>query len=106
MVFGGISGHVSSASAWLPLLFDTVVLIFTVKKTYNSAGRSAGCSGLARALLQEGIAYYTYAHSSSLNRAVTDVCFSFLPSVIFSVTLVLTLMIAFAPPGLQNIMAQ
>ena len=68
-------GRVAAASAWLPLLFDTVVLALTVWKTYGTAsalfrmrkttvivGRKASpLTGIAAVLLQEGILYYRHA---------------------------------------------
>ncbi|KAH9854767.1 hypothetical protein C2E23DRAFT_725762 [Lenzites betulinus] len=77
-------GPIASASAWLPLLFDTVVLILTLNRTYTgimnpTAGR------IMRTLLKEGLMYY---------------------SVIFVITLILTLMIVSAPDGLKNVTAQ
>ncbi|RPD62483.1 hypothetical protein L227DRAFT_609685 [Lentinus tigrinus ALCF2SS1-6] len=74
----------AAASAWLPLLYDTIVLALTIRRTYSdikypSVGRTM------RTLLKEGVLYY---------------------SVIFCITLVLTLMIVLAPDGLKNVMAQ
>ncbi|KAH8085961.1 hypothetical protein BXZ70DRAFT_900026, partial [Cristinia sonorae] len=75
--------HLASASAWLPLTYDTIVVILTLNRTlkpvrHHSAGK------IMRVLLRDGLLYY---------------------SVIFSVNLVLTLMIALAPEGIQNITA-
>ncbi|GJE97687.1 hypothetical protein PsYK624_139080 [Phanerochaete sordida] len=77
-------GGIASASAWLPLLYDTLVLALTLKRTLGPV-RNKTAGKIARVLLRDGILYY---------------------SVIFAVNLVLTLMIATAPPGLQNITAQ
>ncbi|KAI0667601.1 hypothetical protein C8Q78DRAFT_981412, partial [Trametes maxima] len=79
-----VKGAIASASAWLPLLYDTVVLIFTVRRTYGGI-KNPTAGRIMRILLKEGILYY---------------------SVIFSITLILTLMIVFAADGLKNLTAQ
>lgn len=84
MIFDPNLGWVASASAWLPLLYDTIVLGLTFFRTYYPVRHNIG-SHLFKRLLADGIIYY---------------------SVIFSVTLVLTIMIIVADPGLKNIMAQ
>ncbi|KAI0720553.1 hypothetical protein C8T65DRAFT_735884 [Cerioporus squamosus] len=79
-----VKGAIASASAWLPLLYDTVVLALTLWRAHPGKNRlTAG--RIMRILLKEGIMYY---------------------SVIFIITLILTLMIVFAPDGLKNITAQ
>jgi len=84
MVFDKSIGPIASASAWLPLLYDTLVLILTLNRTLKPVRhRTAG--KIVKVLLRDGILYY---------------------SVIFSVNVVLTLMIAFAPADIQNITAQ
>jgi hypothetical protein len=87
MIFGESNKIASSASAWLPLLYDTVVLVLTLKRTIPSARRNSRDSTmhLTNRLLEDGLIYY---------------------SAIFAVTLVLTVMIVAAPPGLKNITAQ
>ncbi|EKM49745.1 uncharacterized protein PHACADRAFT_188785 [Phanerochaete carnosa HHB-10118-sp] len=77
-------GGIASASAWMPLAYDTIVLALTLKRTLGPV-RNKTAGKIAKVLLRDGILYY---------------------SVIFAVNLVLTLMIATAPPGLQNITAQ
>jgi len=85
MIFGdGISGQLASSSAWLPLLYDTLVLGLTLNRTIPSL-RNRTASYVMRRLLQDGLLYY---------------------SAIFSITFVLSIMIAAAPPGIQNITAQ
>ncbi|KAI1790138.1 hypothetical protein LXA43DRAFT_522046 [Ganoderma leucocontextum] len=74
----------TSSTAWSVLIYDTVVLGLTLYCTFNTI-RGATVANTMRVLLKEGLMYY---------------------SVIFSVTLVLTLMVAFAPPGIQNVCAQ
>ncbi|KAL0565691.1 hypothetical protein V5O48_016331 [Marasmius crinis-equi] len=74
----------ASSTAWLPLVYDTVAFGLTFYRTYPSV-RGQSRSKIARRLLEDGLLYY---------------------SVIFSVTLVLTLMIIFAPDGLKNVAAQ
>ncbi|RDX53369.1 hypothetical protein OH76DRAFT_1432351 [Lentinus brumalis] len=79
-----VCGAIASSSAWLPLLYDTVVLVLTLWRAHPGKNRlTAG--RVMRILLKEGILYY---------------------SVIFIITLILTLMIVFAPDGLKNITAQ
>ena len=83
------SEHIAPASAWLPLLYDTTVIVLTLIQTWPShksnMSASANVNMIAAELLREGVLYY---------------------GVIFGVTFSLTLMIAFAPPGIQNICAQ
>ncbi|KAJ7037766.1 hypothetical protein C8F04DRAFT_952229 [Mycena alexandri] len=68
---------IASSSAWLPLLYDSVVLVLTLLKTVPLIGKRKGTIMVKR-LLEDGLIYYT---------------------AIFSVTLVLTVMIVSAPPG-------
>jgi hypothetical protein len=79
----------SAASAWIPLLYDTIVLLLTLYVTVPSIRRSEkGFSEkgfIVRTILTDGLKYY---------------------AVICVVTMVLTIMIAGAPPGLKNITAQ
>lgn len=84
MIFNDTVGSIAAASAWLPLLYDTIVLLLTLYKTLGPV-RHKNAGKIARVLLRDGMLYW---------------------SVIFVVNLVLTLMIATAPPGLQNITAQ
>ncbi|KAI0754894.1 hypothetical protein C8Q80DRAFT_1117449 [Daedaleopsis nitida] len=79
-----VKGWLAAASAWLPLLYDTIVLVLTVRRTFSEV-KHPSVSRTMRILLKEGILYY---------------------SVIFSITLMLTLMIVFAPDGLKNATAQ
>ncbi|EKM49743.1 uncharacterized protein PHACADRAFT_214265 [Phanerochaete carnosa HHB-10118-sp] len=72
---------IASASAWMPMAYDTIVLMLTLKRTLGPV-RNKTAGKIAKALLRDGII------------------------VIFAVNLVLTLMIALAPPGIQNITAQ
>ncbi|KAJ7164777.1 hypothetical protein C8R43DRAFT_1122654 [Mycena crocata] len=84
MIFPPSISVIASSSAWLPLLYDSVVLVLTLMKTLPVVGRNNGTYMMKR-LLEDGLIYYT---------------------AIFSVTLVLTIMIISAPPGLKNIAAQ
>lgn len=85
MIFDPSISVIASSSAWLPLLYDTIVFILVACKTIpNLRGGLTVGSTMAR-LLEDGSVYYT---------------------VICTVTLVLTLMIVFAQPGLKNIAAQ
>lgn len=82
MVFN--SGNIASASAWLPLLYDTYVFGLTLNRTLPAI-RNREAGRVIRTLLADGLLYY---------------------SVICSVNLVLTIMIIKAPEGVQNIAAQ
>lgn len=86
MVFEAGLTKVAAASAWLPLLYDTVVMSLTAYKVYKTRTLSGVFnSPILQTILAEGMIYY---------------------SVIFSITLTLAIMIAVAPPGIQNITAQ
>jgi len=84
MVFDPSIGPIASASAWLPLLYDTLILALTINRTLTAI-RQRTAGKIMRVLLRDGILYY---------------------SVIFAVNVVLTLMIASAPQDIQNITAQ
>lgn len=76
------SGPIAATTAWFPLLYDTVV----VGLTLNAFRRpNMHTKGIMRVLVEEGLLYY---------------------SVIFSVTLALTIMIASADTGVRNLLAQ
>ncbi|KAI0315600.1 hypothetical protein OF83DRAFT_1173682 [Amylostereum chailletii] len=84
MIFSPSIGPIAASSAWLPLLYDTVVVLLTLIRTVTSVwNRTAGT--IVHVLLREGLAYY---------------------SVIFTVTLTLTIMIATADASVKNIVAQ
>ena len=51
------SKDIASASAWLPLLYDTIVLILTLKRTLGPV-RNKTAGKIARVLLRDGILYY------------------------------------------------
>ncbi|KAJ3894827.1 hypothetical protein GG344DRAFT_62642 [Lentinula edodes] len=87
MIFGEKNSIATSSSAWLPLLYDTVVLGLTLGATIPSVRDARGSTTVyvMRRLLQDGLIYF---------------------SVIFAVNLVLSLMIAVADSGLKNITAQ
>ncbi|KAF8558281.1 hypothetical protein OG21DRAFT_1227820 [Imleria badia] len=78
MIFDA-SFDIASASAWLPLLFDTCIFALTVYKTKRRTGH------LVRTLLSDGILYY---------------------SVICIVNVALTIMIVRAGQSVKNITAQ
>ncbi|KAG1814621.1 uncharacterized protein BJ212DRAFT_342673 [Suillus subaureus] len=82
MVFN--SGHIASASAWLPLLYDTYVFGLTFKRTFSSI-RNREAGHIIRTLFADGLLYY---------------------SVICTVNLVLTIMIIKSDDGVKNIAAQ
>lgn len=74
----------SSSSAWLPLLYDTVIVTLTVIRLLPSV-RNQNASFVLRRLLEDGLLYY---------------------GVILAVNTSLTIMIIHAPDGLKNITAQ
>ncbi len=47
----------AAASAWLPLLYDTIVLVLTVRRTYALV-RYPNVARTMRLLLKEGVFYY------------------------------------------------
>ncbi|KAF9005466.1 hypothetical protein BDQ17DRAFT_1303846 [Cyathus striatus] len=84
MIFDPNISVIASSSAWLPLLYDTVVLLLTLNRTLPSI-KNKNASYVMIRLLEDGLLYY---------------------SAIFATTLVLTIMIIAAPAGLKNIVAQ
>ncbi|KAG1842812.1 hypothetical protein C8R48DRAFT_737311 [Suillus tomentosus] len=86
MVFnsGSITWISASASAWLPLLYDTYILGLTLNCTLPLI-RNKEAGHVIRTLFADGLLYY---------------------SVICTVNLVLTVMIIRAPEGVKNIAAQ
>jgi len=84
MIFDPAISSAASASAWYPLMYDSIVFGLTVNRTLPSI-RKKEAGFVVKKLLEDGLLYY---------------------SVIFSVTFVLTLMIVGAPPGIKNICAQ
>ncbi|EIW81106.1 hypothetical protein CONPUDRAFT_153655 [Coniophora puteana RWD-64-598 SS2] len=85
MIFSSSANRAAAAStAWLPLLYDTVVFGLTLYRTLpHILHKQAGF--VIHSLFADGLLYY---------------------SVICCINLVLTIMIVRAPPGLQNITAQ
>ncbi|KIM78447.1 hypothetical protein PILCRDRAFT_824331 [Piloderma croceum F 1598] len=84
MIFDPSIGNAASASAWIPLLYDTVVFFLTLYRILPSIQhREAG--HVVRTIFKDGLLYY---------------------SVIFCVTLVLTIQITASPAGIKNITAQ
>lgn len=94
MIFPPSLSSIASSSAWMPLLYDSCILILTLIKTVPATvkgqrvppnrNRRDG-SNIMKRLFQDGLIYY---------------------SAIFAVNAVLTIMIISAPPGLKNITAQ
>ncbi|KAJ3486964.1 hypothetical protein NLI96_g3865 [Meripilus lineatus] len=80
MIFDPSIGKIASASAWLPLLYDTIVVLLTLYRTVGPVRHQAAGKIMRLTTLD--------------------------PSVIFTINLILILMINLAPPGLQNITAQ
>ncbi|KAJ7679755.1 hypothetical protein B0H17DRAFT_1077624 [Mycena rosella] len=93
MIFPPELSTIASSSAWLPLLYDSCVLILTLIKTVPATVKNRRVrvpnrrdgSNIMKRLFQDGLIYY---------------------SAIFAVNAVLTIMIISAPPGLKNITAQ
>jgi len=89
MIFSAAVGPWAAASAWMPLLYDTIVLVLTLYKTLKVAkrvsGDVSGGSSIASLLVRDGLLYY---------------------SMIFIANFVLIIMISTAPDGLKNIFAQ
>ncbi|KAF8879500.1 hypothetical protein BD779DRAFT_1803361 [Infundibulicybe gibba] len=84
MVFDPAISGAAAFSAWYPLLYDTIIFGLTLYRTLPPIWREEAGYILKR-LFEDGLLYY---------------------SVIFSITLVLTIMIIAAPPGNKNICAQ
>jgi len=84
MIFDPEISVLASSSAWLPLLYDTVVLSLVLHRALPSI-RERNAAYMMKRLLEDGLIYY---------------------AVIFAIALVLTIMIIAAPPGLKNITAQ
>ncbi|KAK7048062.1 hypothetical protein R3P38DRAFT_3307023 [Favolaschia claudopus] len=84
MIFDPQISTAATASAWYPLLYDSIVFALTVNRTLPSIRKKQAGFVLKR-LFEDGLLYY---------------------SVIFAITCVLTFMIVAAPPGTKNICAQ
>ena len=92
----------ASSSAWLPLLYDTVVIVLIAHRTLPVL-RLKNRYSIMKRLLEDGLIYYTYATSivdSNIRIHMSGL------RAIFTVNAVLTIMIIAAPPGLKNITAQ
>ncbi|KAH9987097.1 hypothetical protein BJV77DRAFT_802734 [Russula vinacea] len=79
-----IGRPLASSTAWLPLLYDTVIVSLTVYRTASSVYYKTA-SNLLRVMLREGLLYY---------------------SVICTITLILTIMINSATQSIRNITSQ
>ncbi|KAJ7605519.1 hypothetical protein DFH06DRAFT_257524 [Mycena polygramma] len=84
MIFPDSLSPIASSSAWLPLLYDSVVVVLTLMKALPLPRINSGTHVMKR-MLEDGLMYY---------------------AAIFSVNVVLTIMIIAAPLGLKNIAAQ
>ncbi|KAF9453116.1 hypothetical protein P691DRAFT_771670 [Macrolepiota fuliginosa MF-IS2] len=80
-----VSRILASSSAWLPLLYDTMAFVLIAWKTIPKRANFPGGINYHRQMLEDGLLYYC---------------------PIMIVTLVLSLMIAIAPEGSQNLLAQ
>jgi len=86
MIFSHRTGDWSSASAWLPLLYDTVVVGLVMYRTRDLLGiKIAGQHRVVETIMKDGLIYY---------------------SVILAANLVLAVMIVKAADGVKNICAQ
>ncbi|KAF8487698.1 hypothetical protein F5888DRAFT_121764 [Russula emetica] len=74
----------ASSTAWLPLLFDTTVMVLTMYRTARSV-HSRTTSDMFRVLFREGLLYYSF---------------------ICTITLVLTIMINTAGQSIRNVVSQ
>jgi hypothetical protein len=95
------SGGIASASAWLPLLYDTYVFGLTLNRTLPSI-RNKEAGHVVRTLFEDGLLYYRCAPgppgtSSRAHQAYSAIC---------TVNLVLTIMIIKSQEGVKNIAAQ
>ena len=79
------SDKIAPASAWIPLLYDTTVIVLVIARTLPTNKHKVTFKAIGSEMLREGIVYY---------------------GVVFAVTFALTLMIAFADTGIKNICAQ
>ena len=97
----------ASGSAWIPLLYDTVVLILTLYRTLPSLRwRETQAGDIVRVILRDGILYYRLGFvTCDRSPRILIACYT-IDSLICGVTLALTVMIKAAPPGIQNIAAQ
>jgi len=84
MIFDPSLRFAPSASAWLPLLYDTIVIGLTLVKCVGPV-KQRTASHIVKTLLKDGLIYY---------------------SAIFAVNFVLAIMIVSTPPGVKNICAQ
>ncbi|KAH9059921.1 hypothetical protein EDB87DRAFT_1684186 [Lactarius vividus] len=81
-----VPGWIAASTAYLPLLYDTVVISLTLYQTTGALRSGSKSTGETfRVMLQEGLLYY---------------------SAICTVTLAFTIMIASADPSVRNITAQ
>jgi hypothetical protein len=63
------SGPIAASTAWLPLLYDTVVVGLTLYRTARALyTKSAG--QILRVMLQEGLLYYRYETSHSITHSL------------------------------------
>ncbi|KAF9265325.1 hypothetical protein L218DRAFT_997820 [Marasmius fiardii PR-910] len=75
----------TSATAWLPLIYDTAVFLLTLYKTLPSIRKASLSRELMKQLLEDGVIYY---------------------GVILAVALALTIMMIAADDGVKNVAAQ
>ncbi|KAJ7581708.1 hypothetical protein C8J56DRAFT_1101128 [Mycena floridula] len=84
MIFAPGTSGLASASAWMPLLYESTIFGLTLNRTLPEI-RNKSQSYVIKRLFKDGLLYY---------------------SIIFAVNAVLTLMIISTPSGLKNITAQ
>jgi len=105
----------ASSSAWIPLLYDTIIFVLTLYRTVPPIRREEA-SYILKRLLEDGLLYYrsvdclhltsNVIHDVVIDEFWANLFFEIFISAIFSVTCVLTFMIVAAPPGTKNIAAQ
>ncbi|KAJ7822495.1 hypothetical protein B0H14DRAFT_2828530 [Mycena olivaceomarginata] len=96
MVFDPAISHAASASAWYPLLYDSIVFALTVNRTLPSVRRKEA-GFIVKRLLEDGVLYYRSAPILTLT------LFIFLTRCESTVLLMRR---SGAPPGTKNICAQ
>ncbi|KAJ3729349.1 hypothetical protein C8R42DRAFT_742020 [Lentinula raphanica] len=100
MIFDPAVNSWASASAWIPLAYDTIVFALTMYRTVPDL-RHRDASFIIKRIFEDGLIYYRQVPSNlSYAHLLTKT------SVIFSVNAILTIMILAAPAGIKNIAAQ
>ncbi|THU77465.1 hypothetical protein K435DRAFT_846182 [Dendrothele bispora CBS 962.96] len=73
MIFTNVGSGIASSAAWIPLIYDTVVLLLTVYKTlpglFRKTGKVPGTFEIMRRMLEDGLLYYRQCHRRHNMRA-------------------------------------